>query len=80
MTTNPYEMRYDIYNAARDRLMDQYHQDHALWQDFEHWKREQESEGHTVTTKCDIPSRPKFPSHENIVAEATKIYSFVSTQ
>ena len=78
--SNPYEMRYDIYNSAKDRLMDQYHQDHALWQDFQEWMRGCEQEGHTVTLECPVSSRPKFPDHEDIVAEAKKIYSFVSTQ
>lgn len=78
--SNPYEMRYDIYNSAKDRLMEQYHQDHALWQDHQEWKREQETEGHTITVECDVPSRPQFPTHEDIVEEAKKIYSFVSTQ
>ena len=36
---NPYELRYDIYQQASQRLMDKFHQDHALWQDFEEWKR-----------------------------------------
>ena len=37
---NPYELRYDIYQQASQRLMDKFYQDHALWQDFEEWKRD----------------------------------------
>ena len=31
---NPYELRYDIYQQASQRLMDKFYQDHALWQDL----------------------------------------------
>ena len=78
--SNPYEMRYDIYQTAKDRLMDKFYQDHEIWKDFQEWKREQEHEGHTVTIECVVPTRPQYPTHEDIVDEAKKIYSFVSTQ
>ena len=74
---NPYELRYDIYNTAKDRLMDKYFQDNALWQDFDCWKREQESDGATINATCPVKVRPQFPIHEEILVEAEKIYKFV---
>ena len=74
---NPYELRFDIYNTAKDRLMDKYFQDNALWQDFEGWKRDREAEGDNITEVSPIPTRPTFPSHEEILVEANKIYDFV---
>ena len=74
---NPYELRYEIYQNASQRLMDKFYQEHALWQDFEGWKREQEADGDTVTAICPVKVRPDFPSHEEILVEAEKIYDFV---
>ena len=74
---NPYELRYDIYKQANSRLMDKYFQDHAIWQDFDSWKRDQEAEGNTVTAKSPVPIKPEFPTHEQILIEAEKIYEFV---
>ena len=73
---NPYELRYDIYNTAKDRLMDKYFQDNSLWQEFCTWKREQEQDGGNVTD-TSVKLRPQFPTHEQILEEAEKIYSFV---
>ena len=74
---NPYELRYDIYNTAKERLMDEYYQDNGEWQSFQEWKREQELEGVTITATCEVKSRPQFPTHEEILVEAEKIYHFV---
>tara|TARA_Y100001937_G_scaffold60614_1_gene82973 strand:+ start:10033 stop:10278 length:246 start_codon:yes stop_codon:yes gene_type:complete len=77
MSRNPYELRYEIYQQAESRLVDKYHQDHDVWQDFQCWKREQETEGVTVNSTCEIEVRPEFPTHEQILNEAEKIYDFV---
>ena len=74
---NPYELRYDIYNTAKDRLMDKFYQDTSEWQSFHEWKREQEAEGASVTATCSVKVRPQFPTHEQILEEAEKIYDFV---
>ena len=74
---NPYELRYDIYQQASTRLMDKFYQDHALWQDFEEWKRDREAEGDNITATCSVKVRPQFPTHEHILVEAEKIYNFV---
>ena len=75
--SNPYELRYEIYQQAQQRLMDKFYQDQSLWQDFDCWKREQEAEGATVTATCPVKVRPDFPTHEEIIVEANKIYDFV---
>jgi hypothetical protein len=74
---NPYELRYEIYQQAQQRLMDKFYQDHALWQDFEDWKRDREADGTKVTAICPVKVRPDFPTHEEILVEANKIYDFV---
>ena len=74
---NPYELRYEIYQQAEQRLMEVFHNDNAQWQDFDCWKRDQEAEGSTVTAKSPVPVRPVFPTHEEILVEAEKIYDFV---
>ena len=74
---NPYELRYDIYNTAKDRLMDRYYHDNGEWQSFQEWKREQEAGGNKVTAIPSVPSRPSYPTHEEILEEAEKIYTFV---
>jgi len=74
---NPYELRYEIYQQAQSRLMDKFYQDHALWQDFEEWKRDKEADGNKITATCSVKIRPPFPTHENILEEAEKIYDFV---
>ena len=74
---NPYELRYEIYQQASGRLMDKYYQEHSMWQDFVMWQREFEAEGGTVTATCPVEVRPEFPTHEQILEEAEKIYDFV---
>ena len=77
---NPYELRYDIYNTAKDRLMDKFYQEHALWQDFDGWKREQEADGKCITAVSPVDKRPEFPTHEEILVQAEKIYDFVQNK
>jgi|TARA_R100000008_G_C3540473_1_gene144478 hypothetical protein len=74
---NPYELRYNIYQDAQQRLVDKFHNDHDMWFQYEEWKREQELEGATVTAKSPVAIRPDFPTHEEILVEAEKIYEFV---
>lgn len=77
MSKNPYELRYDIYQQAQQRVMDKYYQDHEQWSNFEEWKRDREAEGETITARPAVPDRPFFPTHEEILSEANKIYDFV---
>ena len=74
---NPYELRYEIYQQATNRLMDKWNKDHDIWEQFEEWKREQEADGNNVTAISPVAERPKFPEHEEIMVETEKIYEFV---
>ena len=74
---NPYELRYEIYQQALQRLMDRFYQDHALWSDFEDWKRDREADGEKIIAVSPVSERPSFPNHEEILVEANKIYEFV---
>jgi len=74
---NPYELRYEIYQQATNRLMDKWNKDHDIWEQFEEWKREQEADGNNVTAISPVTERPKFPEHEEIMVETEKIYEFV---
>ena len=74
---NPYELRYDIYQQAEQRLSEKFSHDHVLWHDFENWKRDREADGDTITAVSPVAERPAFPSHEEILVEAEKIYDFV---
>lgn len=40
---NPYELRYEIYQNAQNRLMEKFHNDHDMWYQFEDWKRDGEA-------------------------------------
>tara|TARA_Y100001963_G_scaffold17761_1_gene21968 strand:- start:4875 stop:5114 length:240 start_codon:yes stop_codon:yes gene_type:complete len=77
---NPYELRYEIYNTAKERLMDKYYQDNSEWQSFHEWKRDRELNGEKITSVSAINERPSFPTHEEILVEANKIYGFVQQQ
>jgi hypothetical protein len=74
---NPYELRYDIYQQAQGRLTEKFYLDHQVWSDFEDFKRNTEADGHEVTCCGAVKNRPSFPTHEDILVEAEKIYSFV---
>jgi hypothetical protein len=74
---NPYELRYDIYQNAQNRLMDKFHNEHDMWHQFEDWKRDREADGDVITAVSPVAKRPKFPEHEEVLVEAEKIYKFV---
>ena len=71
--STPYDLRFEIYNAAKDRLTEQYYQDA---QAYTEWNRiNSDFEG-----KCPVDKHPSFPDHEEIREEAEKIYEFVQTK
>ena len=74
---NPYELRYDIYQQAQQRLTEKFHNDHDMWHSFEDWKRDREADGEIITAVSPVPVRPEFPTHEKVLVEAEKIYKFV---
>jgi len=74
---NPYELRYEIYQNAQNRLMEKFHNDHDMWHQFEDWKRDREADGDVITATSPVSQRPEFPTHEEVLVEAEKIYDFV---
>ena len=73
---NPYELRYDIYQSAKDRLNDRFQYEAGIWHNWNEWNREQEAEGKSPSAVSPV-GQPEFPTHEQILIEAEKIYSFV---
>jgi hypothetical protein len=61
--STPYDLRFSIYNQAQERLMSKYYSDLDVWR----FGKEQ----------ADHYDRPSFPTHEQILEEAEKIYEFV---
>ena len=61
--STPYDLRFSIYNQAQERLMAKYYSD----LDICRFGNEQEKDY----------DRPAFPTHEQILEEAEKIYQFV---
>lgn len=57
----PYELRFNIYEAAKSRLIDEF-----IFK-YEEWSNQKD----TVLIK------PKFPRVEQIIEEANQIYLFV---
>jgi len=69
--TNPYELRYDIYNNARTALTDKFYNDYEVWNNW------QFAEPTGRYGECPVKERPVLPTHEEVLVEAEKIYSFV---
>ena len=67
--TNPYELRYDIYNNARTALAEKFYNDYEIWNN---WQFDQQAQG-----ECPVKERPELPTHEEVLVEAEKVYSFV---
>ena len=71
--STPYDLRFEIYNAAKDRLTEQYYQDRESWQEWNRINSEYKGD-------CPVKNHPIFPTHEQIRKEADKIYEFVQTK
>jgi hypothetical protein len=69
---NPYELRYSIYNDAKQGLMDKFYNDYEVWSNWQFDTIEPHMAG-----ECPIKQRPTTPTHEEVLVEAEKIYSFV---
>jgi hypothetical protein len=72
MTTNKnaYEIRTEILGMAQGFVMDKFHNKHQKWQDST--SRHPET-GQLLSTK----DAPEYPSSNDILHEAEKLYSFV---
>jgi hypothetical protein len=73
MSDNPYKLRFEIWQEAKQGLLDQFHVDNELWSNW------QFADNHMMG-ECPITSRPVFPNNEDIRTEAEKIYNFVQTK
>jgi len=68
--SNPYQLRFDIWQEAKSNLLDQFYADNEVWQNW------QSADNHMVGD-CPVKKRPQFPTNEQIREEAEKIYDFV---
>jgi len=63
---NPFELRFSIFNTAKDLLETQYKSNLATWELMNKTSKEVEA------------LAPKFPTVEEIVEKATEINKFIS--
>ena len=73
LETNPYELRFSIWQEAKQSLMDRFYNDFEVWNNWT-----MDTENHLGD--CPITERPICPSADEIRVEAEKIYSFVQTK
>ena len=71
---NPYELRYEIYQQARQSLMDKFYNDYEVWNNW------QFAEPAGRYGECPVIERPEIPMHEEVLVEAEKIYDFVQNK
>ena len=72
MSDNPYSLRFEIWQEAKQSLMDKFYTDHEVWTQ---WQFDEQAKG-----ECPVAERPEFPTTETIRNEAEKIYAFVQTK
>ena len=63
---NPFELRFNIFNAARDILVKQHEANLAVWNAMDE------------ASKKAVDLAPKYPTVEEIVDKATEINKFIS--
>lgn len=63
---NPFELRFNIFNTARDILVKQHEANMAVWNTLDE------------ATKQAQNLAPKYPTIEEIVEKATEINKFIS--
>ncbi len=73
MSGTPFNLRFDVYQEARQNLMDRYYSDHEVWTNWNCTSGE-------CSGECPVGSRPEVPSTEEILVEAEKVYEFVCTK
>lgn len=61
--SNPFELRFNIYRQSEDRLLQKYYSDVSIWE--------------AGKERGENSRRPTFPTHDEILSEAEKIYDFV---
>jgi acyl-CoA reductase-like NAD-dependent aldehyde dehydrogenase len=65
--TNPFELRYSIFHAAKDLLIQQHEANLAAWKAMD------------TATKTATDLAPKFPTMAEIIDKAIEINAFVSS-
>lgn len=75
MTTskNAYEIRTEILSMAQGFVMDKFHNQHQKWLD----STDRHPENGVIVSTNDSPN---YPSSDDILQEAKKLYSFVDGQ
>lgn len=65
---NPFELRFNIFNTAKDLMVKQHEANIAAWEVL------------NKTSKEAVDLAPKFPTTEEIIDKAIEINSFISGQ
>ena len=65
---NPFELRFSVFNTAKDLMVKQHEANMAAWEVL------------NKTSKEAIELAPKFPTMEEIIDKAIEINTFVSGQ
>jgi|TARA_Y100000310_G_scaffold183933_1_gene184081 hypothetical protein len=71
--SNPYTLRFDIWQEAKQNLMDRFYADREDWTNWNSTDIE-------MVGDSPVPERPICPTAEQIQDEAEKIYAFVQTK
>ena len=70
---NAYEIRTEILGMAQGFVMDKFHNKHQKWLDS--------TDKHPETVAIlYVGDSPKYPTSDDILREAEKLYSFVDTK
>jgi len=69
MSDNPYSLRFEIWQEAKQSLMDNFYNEYEIWNN---WQFDEQATG-----ECPVAERPQMPKNEEIREEANKIYDFV---
>jgi len=70
---NAYEIRTEILDMARGFVMDRFHSSMQKWEN----STDRHPDDGTILSTVDAP---QYPSSNEILAEAKKLYSFVDSQ
>jgi hypothetical protein len=70
---NAYEIRTEILNMAKTFVMDRFYSSLQKWQD----STDRHPDDGTILSTVDAP---QYPSSNEILTEAKKLYSFVDSQ
>ena len=73
LETNPYELRFSIWQEAKSSLMDRFYNNFEVWNNWN-------LDDNTMSGECPITERPVCPLADEIRVEAEKIYVFVQTK